>query len=62
MQKTREIFYSGYLPESCLKCGMVEGGELKYLSVDVSPDFYEDGEVKKKQKQIYKEIFGEKLG
>lgn len=61
MQKTREIFYSGYLPESCLKCGMIEGGELKYLSVDVGPDFYEDGEVKKKQKQIYKEIFGEKL-
>ena len=58
MQKTREIFYSGYLPESCLKCGMIEGGELKYLSVDISPDFYKDGEVKKKQKQIYKEIFG----
>ncbi len=61
MQKTREIFYSGYLPEACLKCGMIEGGELKYLSVDISPDFYEDGEVKKKQKQIYKELFGGKI-
>ena len=61
MQKSREVFYSGYLPESCLKCGMIEGGELKYLSVDVNSDFYEDSEVKKKQKQIYKEIFGEKL-
>ena len=40
---------------------MIEGGELKYLSVDVSSDFYEDGEVKKKQKQIYKEIFEKEL-
>lgn len=61
MQKTRAIFYAGYLPESCLQCGMIEGGELKYLSVDVSPDFYEDSAVKKKQKRIYEEIFGERL-
>ena len=59
MQKSREIFYSGYVPEACLKCGMIEGGELKYLTVDISPDFYQDTELKKKQKQELKTLLGE---
>ncbi|WP_337606459.1 radical SAM protein [Claveliimonas sp.] len=59
MQKSREIFYSGYVPEACLKCGMIEGGELKYLTVDISPDFYQDTRLKKKQKQELKTLLGE---
>ena len=58
MQKTREIFYSGYLPESCLKCGMIEGGELEFLKVDLSPEFYQDSEIKKGQKIVLKELLG----
>lgn len=60
MRKTREIFYSGYIPESCLGCGMIEGGELKYLSVDICPEFYEDGEIKRNQKRVYQELMGNK--
>ena len=52
-------FYSGYVPEACLKCGMIEGGELKYLTVDISPDFYQDTRLKKKQKQELKTLLGE---
>ena len=33
-KKIRSIFYSGYLPEACLKCGLIERGNLKYLKVD----------------------------
>lgn len=59
LQKSREIFYSGYVPDSCLKCGMIESGELKYLTVDIGPDFYQDTELKKKQKQELKILLGE---
>lgn len=59
LQKTREIFYSGYLPEACLQCGMVEGGELKYLTVERSADFYQDTALKKKQKQELKGLLGD---
>ncbi|MBQ9986609.1 MAG: radical SAM protein [Oscillospiraceae bacterium] len=59
MQKSREIFYSGYLPEACLKCGMIEGGELKYLDVEIQPDFYQDSELKRQQKQKMIAMLGE---
>lgn len=55
-QKIREIFYSGYLPESCLKCGLIESGNLKYLTVDINKSFYQDSSYKIKQKAILNEL------
>lgn len=55
-QKIREIFYSGYLPESCLKCGLIESGNLKYLTVDINKSFYQDPVYKIKQKAILNEL------
>ena len=58
LKKCREIFYSGYVPEACLKCGMIESGELKYLTADITTDFYKDTALKKKQKQELKTLLG----
>lgn len=55
-QKIREIFYSGYLPESCLKCGLIESGNLKYLTVEINESFYQDPVYKIKQKSILNEL------
>lgn len=55
-QKLREIFYSGYVPESCLKCGLIESGNLKYLRVDITEQFYQDPEYKIRQKETLKAL------
>lgn len=55
-QKMREIFYSGYVPEACLKCGLIESGNLKHLSIEMSEDFYKDPAYKLKQKETLKKI------
>ncbi|MCH5161958.1 MAG: UbiA family prenyltransferase [Clostridiales bacterium] len=59
MREARDIFYSGYVPEACLKCGMIECGELKYLKADVTDDFYKDSELKELQKKKFAELVGE---
>lgn len=59
LRKCREIFYSGHVPEACLKCGMIEGGELKYLTVETTPDFYRDTELKIRQKKELMALLGE---
>lgn len=59
LQKTREIFYSGHVPEACLQCGMIESGELRYLEVDRSPEFYQDTKRKMRQKQELIRLLGE---
>lgn len=50
-QKLREIFYSGYVPEACLKCGLIESGNLKHLSIEMTDDFYRDPIYKVSQKK-----------
>lgn len=55
-QKLRKIFYSGFVPESCLKCGLIESGNLKYLSVQVTDCFYQDPAYKLRQKQTLKSL------
>ena len=55
-RKLRRIFYSGYIPESCLKCGLIESGNLKHLDVEISDDFYRDAEYKVKQKKTLKTL------
>ena len=59
-KKIRSIFYSGYLPEACLKCGLIERGNLKYLKVDINEDFYEEPSYKVRQKETLKKILEEK--
>lgn len=58
MQKAREIFYSGYVPEACLKCGMIECGQLKYLSAEITEDFYKDSQLKEHEKQVFANLIG----
>lgn len=58
-QRLREIFYSGYVPESCLKCGMIESGNLKFLKVEVGPQFYQDPEFKVRQGQTLRALLAE---
>lgn len=58
-QKMREIFYSGYVPESCLKCGLIESGNLKHLSVEMSEAFYQDPAYKKRQKETLKGLLAQ---
>lgn len=58
-KKLRKIFYSGYLPESCLKCGLVESGNLKYLSVDIDDKFYMEPEYKVRQKKVLNSLLKE---
>ncbi len=55
-QKLREIFYSGYVPESCLKCGLIESGNLKYLSVQITDQFYKEPQYKIRQKETLKSL------
>ena len=55
-QKLRKIFYSGFVPESCLKCGLIESGNLKYLSVQITDQFYQDPEYKVRQKETLKSL------
>lgn len=55
-QKLRGIFYSGYVPESCLKCGLIESGNLKFLSVDINNHFYRDPEYKMRQRDTLKAL------
>lgn len=55
-RKLRRIFYSGYIPESCLKCGLIESSNLKYLDVEISDEFYQDAEYKVQQKQVLKSL------
>lgn len=55
-QKVRDIFYSGYVPESCLRCGLIESGNLKFLSVDIDESFYRDPKYKVRQKGTLKEL------
>ena len=50
-QKLRGIFYSGYVPEACLKCGLIESGNLKHLSIEMTDDFYKDPAYKVSQKE-----------
>ena len=58
-QKLRSIFYSGYVPESCLKCGLIESGNLKYLDVDINEEFYSEAKFKEKQRETLKRLIGE---
>jgi MoaA/NifB/PqqE/SkfB family radical SAM enzyme len=58
-QKMREIFYSGYLPECCLKCGMVESGNLEFLQVNITDNFYNDPQFKQEQKKKLKSLLHE---
>lgn len=58
-RKLREIFYSGYLPEACLRCGLIESGELRYLDVEMSPEFYRDAQYKADQKIRLKHLLEE---
>lgn len=58
-RKLRKIFYSGFLPESCLKCGLIESGNLKYLNVDIDENFYRDAEYKNRQKEILSKLLKE---
>lgn len=58
-QKLRSIFYEGHLPESCLKCGLIESGNLQYLEVEMSDKFYCDAAFKKRQKSILKDLIPE---
>ena len=58
-QKLRSIFYSGYVPESCLKCGLIESGILKYLDVDINEEFYSEAKIKEKQRETLKRLIGE---
>lgn len=55
-QKLRDIFYSGYVPESCLKCGLIESGNLEHLKVEITEDFYQDPEYKIRQKETLKTL------
>ena len=55
-KKLRRIFYSGYIPESCLKCGLIESGNLHYLTVDADEQFYSEPQYKIRQKKILKEL------
>ena len=54
--KLREMFYSGKLPEACLKCGLIESGNLKYLEVDITPEFYCDPQYKVRQKETLRKL------
>ena len=54
--KLRDIFYSGYLPEACLKCGLIESGNLEYLDVEIDGAFYKDAAYKSRQKQTLKKL------
>ena len=54
--KLREIFYSGFLPEACLKCGLIESGNLKHLNVRIDEAFYEEAAYKLRQKQTLKKL------
>ena len=58
-QKLRKIFYSGYLPESCLKCGLIESGNLKYLETDITEEFYRDPRYKVRQRETLKQLLKE---
>lgn len=58
-QKLRKIFYSGFVPESCLKCGLVESGNLKFLNVQINADYYQDPAYKIKQKETLRSLLGE---
>ena len=55
-RKLRRIFYSGYLPEACLKCGLIESGNLKHLDVEITDAFYRDAAYKAKQKETLKAL------
>ena len=50
------MFYSGKLPEACLKCGLIESGNLKYLEVDITPEFYCDPQYKVRQKETLRNL------
>ena len=58
-QKLREIFYSGFVPEACLKCGLIESGNLKFLNVNIDRTFYIDPEYKTRQKDTLKALLEE---
>lgn len=51
-QKLRRIFYAGYIPESCLGCGLLESGNLRHLAVEMTPAFYDEPHYKARQRQI----------
>lgn len=58
-KKVRDIFYSGFVPDSCLKCGLIESGNLKYLEVQMEADFYRDPNYKTGQKMKLRKLLGE---
>ena len=55
-ESIRDIFYSGYLPDSCLGCGIIEGGSLKYLKIDITREFYQEPEFIKTRRQMTQKI------
>ena len=55
-RKLRSIFYSGYLPESCLGCGLVESGNLHDLKVEITSRFYQQAAYKTRQKAVLAEL------
>jgi len=60
-QNIRDIFYSGYLPDCCLGCGLIEGGSFKYLKIELTNDFYQESEFIKNRKQKIQKLLSSPL-
>ena len=60
-RKIREIFYSGFLPDCCLGCSIIERGLVKYLRLEITSKFYQESEITKNRKKKLNEILNENL-
>jgi len=55
-QNIRDIFYSGYLPDCCLGCGLIEQENFMYLKIEITDDFYQESEYKKTRNRKTQEL------
>lgn len=55
-KKLRRIFYSGYLPECCLKCHLITSRSFQYLEIEESREFYKDPIYKVEQQKKFQEL------
>lgn len=55
-QKLRRIFYMGRVPEACLGCGLLESGNLRHLTVTITPAFYGEPAYKTRQRRILSQL------
>lgn len=55
-KQVRKIFYSGYLPECCLKCHLIGSGNFQFLEIEETEEFYKDPVYKMEQKQRFLEL------